>query len=314
MSIMPEQTLAAPFENVARPWQTQTRTIIDPILCPMCEARGKKMFDKEGYDICHCARCDHMFADYAPPADHVRRVYRDEYFFGGGDGYPNYLAEGKILRAHGQRYGRMLARHMQPGALLDIGSAAGFVLQGLQDCGWKGKGLEPNARMVSYAREQLSLAVKVGALEQYETAERFDLITMIQVISHFNDLASALRSAARLTKPGGYWLIETWNRASFVARMFGEQWHEFSPPSVLHWFSPESLQRMLAPYGLREVASGRPSKWISAAHAKTLLQHKLQSGGAGKVLVRMFDAIPESAALPYPAFDLFWGLYRKENV
>lgn len=299
-----------PFVKIARPWQPRVYIDVDSKPCPLCASTSEKLFNKDGYDICSCSNCEHVFAAYDVPSDHVRRIYGDEYFFGGGDGYPNYLLEGKILLAHGRRYGRVLARYTPCGKVLDVGSAAGFVLQGLQDCGWKGRGLEPNARMAAHAREQLGLFVERETLEHYDDAQRYDLLTMIQVLPHFNDLRAALRAAARLTKPGGYWLIETWNRRSFVARMFGKQWHEFSPPSVLHWFSPESLRRMLASYGLHEVARGRPSKWIGSAHAKTLLQYKLNGNRAGRIIARMLEAMPENAVLPYPAFDLFWGLYR----
>ncbi len=279
--------------------------------CLLCGGEARSLFDKDGYDICRCAHCDHVFADYLPPRDHVGRVYGEKYFFGGGAGYPNYFREEKILRAHGRRYGKLLARYMMPGEVLDVGAAAGFVLQGLQEQGWQGKGLEPNPRMAKFAREQLGLAVASTTLEEYRTSECFDLINMVQVLAHFTDLAAALRNAVRLTKPGGYWLVETWNRASWMARLFGRNWHEFSPPSVLHWFSPASLRRLLAQYGMHEVAIGRPAKRIAVVHAKTLLQHKLGNGPIGRVLSGMLEILPEHAALPYPAFDLFWGIYRK---
>jgi len=77
----------------------------------------------------------------------VARIYDDDYFQGGKAGYPDYLAEADLLRCHGRWYGRLLAKYMQPGRVLDIGAAAGFILQGFQDCGWKGNGVEPNQRM-----------------------------------------------------------------------------------------------------------------------------------------------------------------------
>lgn len=290
---------------------TRTHARREKKVCLLCEGEAQILFDKDGHDICLCTGCDYAFADYVPPADHARRVYGENYFFGGGAGYPDYLREGKILRAHGGRYGRLLSKFMKPGKVLDVGAAAGFVLQGLQDCGWRGAGLEPNPRMAHYAREALGLEVKNLVLEEYQHDEQFDLINMTQVIAHFSDLRSALQNAARATKMNGFWLIETWNRASLVARVLGRNWHEFSPPSVLHWFSPTCLRQLLAQYGLREVAVGRPSKRLASGHAKTLLQYKLSGNRVGRVAARMLDLMPENIALPYPAWDLFWGLYQK---
>ena len=72
---------------------------------------------------------------------------------------------------------------------------------------------------------------------------------MIQVVAHFHDLQSAFSAAAEHTRPGGHWLIETWNcRSLKAARFFGSEWHEYSPPSVLQWFTPTSLERLSSNY------------------------------------------------------------------
>jgi hypothetical protein len=44
---------------------------------------------------------------------------------------------------------------------------------------------------------------------------------------------------------GRAWIIETWNRDDWVARLLGRHWHEYSPPSVLHWFNPDGLRRLV---------------------------------------------------------------------
>ncbi len=280
--------------------------------CPICDrTNSRRFFQKYGYWILTCEVCSHQFTEFTPSAAHVARVYNDRYFQGGGAGYPNYLSEAQILRSHSQRYSKILANYMQPGTVLDVGAAAGFVLQGFLDSGWSGRGIEPNSHMAEYARIRLGLTVDTGTLEQIQSRERYDLISMIQVVAHFFELNKALQAAAAATNPNGFWLIETWNRESCAARTFGTNWHEYSPPSVLHWFSPTGLQRLAARYGFREVASGRPAKWINGAHAKSLLRYKLESSRLGKIAVRMLDVIPERLSIPYPAEDLFWALFQK---
>lgn len=279
--------------------------------CVVCGAETAPDFLKYDYWINRCPRCGHQAVAWTPPATHLDEVYSDHYFHGGGDGYPDYLAEGKLLTAHGRRYGRRLAEYMAPGTVLDVGAAAGFLLKGLQDTGWTGLGLEPNTSMAALGRERLGLTMVTGALEQFQHAQPFDLVSMIQVIAHFHDLAQALQRAAMLTKPGGFWLIESWNRASLPARLLGEQWHEYSPPSVLHWFAPADLRQLVARYGFTPVAQGRPQKWISAAHAKSLLHYKLQARRGYRYVASALQLVPDELALPYPAFDLFWMLFQK---
>ncbi|HAX75051.1 MAG TPA: methyltransferase [Cyanobacteria bacterium UBA11372] len=280
--------------------------------CPICDAPTRRKFKKYGYWIKVCQTCFHQFAELTPSLAHAQQVYGDEYFEGGGAGYPNYLGEAKILRSHSSRYSKILARYMQPGTMLDVGAAAGFILQGFTDCGWKGLGIEPNPRMAEYGRMHLGLPIETGTLEQFKTSDRYDLIAMIQVIPHFFDLKSALHAAEKVTKPNGYWLIETWNRESLMARIFGKNWHEYSPPSVLHWFSPSGLQNLTAQFGFREIARGRPSKWIQASHAKSLLGYKLKGSTLGKLAMKVVNLIPDDLSIPYPSEDLFWALYQKQ--
>lgn len=281
------------------------------MLCPICQHTSEVTFTAHGYGIRDCTACGHRFADLATSLEHTQQVYGDQYFQGGGAGYPDYLGEARILREHGRWYGKRLQKYLQPGTMLDVGAAAGFVLQGFVDCGWQGDGIEPNPKMAAYARNELGLNVQAGALESLSTNQTYDLVSMIQVIAHFADLRQALLVAANATKSHGYWLIETWNKDSFAARLFGQNWHEYSPPSVLHWFAPPTLKTLAAQFGFEEIARGRPSKWINGGHAKSLVQYKLQSLPLGRQAGKLLNMLPEYLPLPYWADDLFWMLLQK---
>ncbi len=283
------------------------------MLCPICQHASEVLFTAHGYGIRDCASCGHRFADLATSLQHTQQVYDDQYFQGGGAGYPDYLGEARILRDHGRWYGKRLAKYLQPGTMLDVGAAAGFVLQGFVDCGWQGDGIEPNPKMAEFARKELKLSVQAGALESLQANKAYDLVSMIQVIAHFADLRQALQVAANATKPSGYWLIETWNKDSWAARLFGQNWHEYSPPSVLHWFAPTTLKTLAAQFGFQEIARGRPSKWINGGHAKSLVQYKLQSVPLGRQAGKLLNVLPEYLPLPYLADDLFWMLLRKNT-
>ncbi len=279
--------------------------------CCVCEEETSRTFEVSGHWIRACPSCGHRQTEAIPPGDHVASVYSDAYFTEGGAGYPDYVAEGDMLRKHGRRYARILSRHASPGRVLDVGAAAGFILQGLVDGGWSGIGVEPNDRMAAYARTELGLDVRTGALETVEVDEQFDLVSLIQVIAHFVDPSTAFRRVAELTRPSGLCLVETWNRRSLTARLFGRNWHEYSPPSVLHWFAPDDLRALAARHGFEEIARGRPKKRISGAHARSLVRHKLEGRVIGAPLRWCAALIPDRLPIPYPAEDLFWTLFRR---
>ena len=111
---------------------------------------------------------------------------------------------------------------------------------------------------------------------------------MIQVLPHFIDPRSAMRVVSKILRPGGLLLIETWNRGSLTAKLLGKGWHEYSPPSVLHWFTPDGVARLAGQFELEEVDRGRPSKKIAASHAKSLLRHQLGTSAAGRMMAMPF--------------------------
>jgi SAM-dependent methyltransferase len=280
--------------------------------CSICYYPTQQVFQKYGYWISECINCYHRTVEMIPLPEHTDQIYKDEYFKGGAAGYSDYLSEEKILSEHGRRYGALLKQYTAPGTILDVGAAAGFLLKGFQDSGWHGIGLEPNASMASYGRTNLGLQMETGRLENFSSSQRFDLVSMIQVIAHFSDIRQALQKAADVTRGNGFWLIESWNKGSWVARVLGEHWHEYSPPSVLHWFSPSDLSRLVTQYGFSEVARGRPAKRLNGAHVKSLLGYKLQHSPLGW-LQGGLKIIPDQMVIPYPTFDLFWMLFQKKT-
>jgi SAM-dependent methyltransferase len=279
--------------------------------CPLCSKESSLVFRKSGYGVLQCLKCGHRYCDYTPPQSHVNIVYGDAYFQGGGAGYPDYLAEGRLLGKQGQRYGKLVSKYAQPGMVLDVGCAAGFLLQGYIQSGFQGKGLEPNPSMVRYGREKLGLDLENRAFEDYNSNESFDLVSRVQVIAHFADPRGAVLKANSLLKNGGHLLIETWDRNSFTARMLGSNWHEYSPPSVLHWFSRLGLEALAKDCGFEKVAHGRPIKWLDGAHAKSLLSYKLTGKVGGLVNTMIGMAVPDKLPIPYPSEDVFWLLLRK---
>ena len=284
--------------------------------CPLCDAEPAPLFEKDGIPIWECPGCSHRFALPPEPETHVAAVYGDDYFHGGGAGYSDYLSESALLREHGRRYARILSRHVkQPGTLLDVGAAAGFLLQGFCDQGWEGEGVEPNAAMARHAREQLGLPVTASSLEEFSSATRasFDVVSLIQVMAHFVDPNAAVGRIAEFVRPGGFCLVETWNVRSWTARLFGQQWHEYSPPSVLHWYSPATLKRLFESAGFHQVAQGRPGKWLNLGHAKSLLRHKLPNAVCRAGLDMTLGLLPSRWHVPYPSEDLFWTLFQRSQ-
>jgi SAM-dependent methyltransferase len=277
--------------------------------CVWCGGSLSPVRTVDGWLIGRCRSCDHHQVASALPDSHTDSVYADSYFTEGGAGYVDYLAEERLLRRRGRRYGRLIATWRRPGTALDVGSAAGFIPAGLRDAGWRPTGVEPNAAMATVARSRFGLPVVIGGLDQIDLSSvtppgGFDAITLIQVIAHLPDPAAALRSLVERLAPGGVLLVETWDRSSRAARLFGERWHEWSPPSVVHWFTADELSSWGSASGLTEVGRGHLPKWISVEHGLSLAGVPVP-GFAGRVTRRL--------AVPYPGDDLVWIAFRRPS-
>lgn len=281
-------------------------------VCPLCNRPSQFAFEKYGYPIHDCNDCGHRFCGIDLTVEHVNRVYNDNYFLEGGAGYKDYTAEAGLLIGHGEFYGNIMKQYTQPGTVLDIGAAAGFILQGLHNTGWTGDGIEPNQTMVAYGREEFGLNLTTGSFEDFAPAKTYDLVNMIQVVAHFYDFNRAMQTAYNALNPDGYLLIETWDFHSWIARLLGENWHEYSPPGVVHWFSEETLTDQLEKRGYRHIASGKPKKYLKSGHAKSLLEYTLAKRTLGRFLIPPMNLIPDNITIPYPTFDLFWSLYQKK--
>lgn len=274
------------------------------MLCPFCRNETNEAFEAKGFPVLDCSHCGHRFAAIDANEEHANENYSDEYFNGGGAGYADYASESALLRKRGSMYADLIAPYCQPSEMLDVGAAAGYILQGFRDRGWLGRGLEPNKSIAEIGRTELGVEIEHGTLESFETESRYDLISMIQVVAHFYDPKLSFDKARDLLKSGGHLLIETWDRGSLSARTFGKHWHEYSPPTVLHWYSKEWLRQYLEENGFEYVAGGRPSKRISGGHVRSLLKYRLGD-------ISLLRLIPERIEFPYPSEDLFWALFRK---
>lgn len=273
--------------------------------CPLCQSASKFAFEVKGYRLNDCEACSHRFTAIVMNESQLEKIYNDSYFNGGGAGYPNYLQQAAMLERRGSAFAKILRkRNVKAGHMLDVGAAAGFLAKGFKLEGWRCTGIEPNAGMAKHGREQMLIDIRQGTFENFETPEKFDLISMVQVVAHFREPKGAIEKAKALLKPSGHLLIETWDRNAISARFFAENWHEYSPPSVMQFFSLEGLSQFLAGHGFEKIGRGRLSKKISGAHAKSLLRYRYGDNV-------LFSLLPDKLNIPYPADDLFWALYRK---
>jgi hypothetical protein len=91
----------------------------------------------------------------------------------------------------------------------------------------------------------------------------------------------------------------------------GKAWHEYSPPSVMNWFTPSTLKMLMAQQGLKCLKYRRRLKKLNIKHAKSLLAHKSGQSTLTRILKTAVEIFPDGIEVIYPADDLLWMIFKK---
>ena len=166
--------------------------------------------------IVRCRACGLLYRD--PQEENLRLTYSaavDE----------DYREEWPARRETFRRSLRQLHRlRRPPGDLLDVGCSTGFALRVAREAGWRAVGLEPSRWAVAAARAE-GLEVTEGTLDDRPFGpERFDVVTLWDVIEHVPDPARTLRAAYDVLRPGGVIALTTMEVGSPIARLLGPRW------------------------------------------------------------------------------------------
>jgi SAM-dependent methyltransferase len=231
--------------------------------CPMCRSdAGTLLF--AGRDLLHggsaqfqlvtCQVCGHIYQNPRPTVASIGRYYPEDYipFQRAIEDEPHLWR--RLDRRYG-RYRRCVAVHQAAGGvgrLLDVGCATGIFLDGMRQFGWQVQGVEPTWSAVEYARRRFDLDVFHGRLEEARfPAQRFDAITLWDVLEHVHEPRPLLAEIVRLLRPGGLLVISLPNPDSLEARLLGPYWLGWDLPRHLNLFRPALLNRHFRQVGLR---------------------------------------------------------------
>ena len=107
--------------------------------------------------------------------------------------------------------------------------------------------------------------MRAGPLEEADfPAAGFDAVVMWDVIEHLWDPMTAMRTVARLLRPGGRLCLSTPNAGSAMARLLGRRWAFMTPPEHLGFFNQQSMARLLDSAGMELNQWTSLGKWVNA--------------------------------------------------
>ena len=263
--------------------------------CPMCGSETPTVASSLSADYHRCPNCG-VLGLQPLPTPVAADAWYDSGYFASADkgGYVDYLGDEPTHRRNARRHLRKLGKgRNSPGRLIEIGAAAGFLLDEARSRGWTPDGVDVSAPMRDVARERFGLHMGSRLEELGIPPGSVDAVAAIQVIEHTIDPLHLLEEARRLMKPGARLLVETWDIGSPVARLAGRHWQQINPPSVVWIWNRRQLRLLLQRAGFHGIRMRTGFKWVTLRTVLGQLGQKQLAGLPG-------TGIP----LPYPLGDL----------
>jgi len=184
--------------------------------CPYCSSRLVVCMETRERDYLRCSRCGLV-------------TRRDNVTMGGGpeSGYldDRFFEEAARDQLDGHRNGIYhslldeIEAILHPGRLLDVGCGCGFFLKTARSRGWDIRGIDPSRKSMEHLRRMLGNVGVEGPLETFPEDERFDAVTMLNVLDHLEEPWKAVEKVSRLLRPGGLFLLRIPNGSFHAAAL-----------------------------------------------------------------------------------------------
>jgi len=200
---------------------------------------GLKTDFNETYSLLRCKRCSFVTLNPLPDEKTLGNYYRRYYW--------------QDIRGQDSKYLNLLfTLRMRPiindlkvmirgkRRILDWGAGDGNLVRLLNESGFAASGIDPYSPVSNDKTIFKSTIHNTPFGDQY-----FDGIIGSHVLEHVRNPMESIRSALRLLKPGGIFIIEVPNIRSFQFRLFQSRWQALEIPFHLNHFNPDSLRTFL---------------------------------------------------------------------
>lgn len=195
--------------------------------------------------VYQCRECEFIFIADQTKSSEIIKHYSEV-------NDPLYLEEEAARIKTFSRHLKNMAE-FKKGKLLDVGAYTGLFVYLARKQGWQAQGLEPSNWAVTEGEKKYKVKLTQGILHLGQfPAQSFDMVTMWDVVEHFTDPKTALKTCYGFLKPGGWLAMTTIDIGSLLAQVMGANWPWLMQMHRVY-FSQNSMQRMLEEVGFTYV-------------------------------------------------------------
>jgi 2-polyprenyl-3-methyl-5-hydroxy-6-metoxy-1,4-benzoquinol methylase len=230
-----------------------------PERCIACAGEPAPLFQRGELAVVRCRGCGLEWQRPFPSAERLHELYAGDYLVRWGARDPASLERVRAIKqASCRQLLAELARLRPGGRLLDLGCAAGFLLEAAEAAGFQGFGLDLNPEAVGIAKRRFGDRVAEGELDASAfPGVVFDAITLIDVLEHVPDPGELLARVRGRLAPSGVLAVLLPNAASLTSRLLGSRWPHYTPEHLFFW-TPAALRRQLvaAGFDVQQIRTG----------------------------------------------------------
>jgi 2-polyprenyl-3-methyl-5-hydroxy-6-metoxy-1,4-benzoquinol methylase len=219
----------------------------EDICCCVCGNKNpgefKLKYQKENFSMVTCNRCSMHFI---PP------YFRKKISYTGykSEAVTEAVRKGnnwvKIQR-HKLRF-KFIQKFIKKGKLFDLGAGWGHFMLAGKELGYDVYGVEISEQPYQYCVNDLKLPVDHIDFFDMDESRQFDIITMWDVLEHIDKADEFLAKCSKLTRPGGFLVLQVPQIDSYLARHRGDEWKMMGLDHV-NYFGKKTIRQILEKNG-----------------------------------------------------------------
>jgi len=210
--------------------------------CKICDAEEFNFDIRKGnYTYVVCAGCGTSILHPIPDEATLKEFY-ETYEKDGGDYLRiRELDKGPYFKDYDLTFSDLGFDLKYSKNVLDVGCATGIFLEFLKEKGINAKGIDISSKMIEKGKKK---GLNCETTDLFSLSEKFDLITLWDVIEHFINPKEVFKKVYQLLEKEEDIIIQTPCKG-LISENFKEEWRHYNPPQHIYLFNQNSLFYLL---------------------------------------------------------------------
>jgi 2-polyprenyl-3-methyl-5-hydroxy-6-metoxy-1,4-benzoquinol methylase len=231
--------------------------------CPLCKSKSINLYYiiknyKQQFKTDKCTDCGFIFMNPRFKDKILKNMYSENYYTGNTEYkyYDERDAE-KYSQHVWKKRVQKIKQYAGSGKFLDIGCAFGGLLKTASEY-FTPYGIELSEYSAIHAKALFGSNIHCGSLDDHPFRHgTFSVITMIELLEHISNPASAVNECYKLLEQGGLLVVQTANMDALQARILKDKYAYFMPGHV-SYFSKSNLTDILKKAGFKKIKIYHP--------------------------------------------------------